>query len=168
MIHVEICVMRTYLNKHQRSKDQGQWDKPLSQSRTEILGWTEPERRAGEWPDEGAHTPHRGCCCLDSQLCSSYTATLRGRAHCKSLCNLRIEVNYYSYVCLSLTRVGRRRNRHQAFLNVGGCRSESRPLAGRAEDGSHLVHCGAMRALPGRQRRTGGKETFTVHCKLII
>lgn len=33
---------------------------------------------------------------------------------------------------------------------------ESRAVAGRAEDGSHLVHGGAMSALPGRQGRTGG------------
>ena len=56
-----------------------QWDKPLLRSQTETLGWTAPVRRAAVWPDEGAHTPHRGCCCLDSQPCSSYTATLRDR-----------------------------------------------------------------------------------------
>lgn len=58
-----------------------QWDKPVWVSlQAEIQGWAAPVQQVGVWPDGGAHTPHRGCCCLDSQLCSSYTATLRNGA----------------------------------------------------------------------------------------
>lgn len=157
-----------YKIKRTRKLHQQQRGKPLFRSQTEILGWTAPVWQVDEWPDEGAHTPHRGCCCLDSQLYSSYTATLKDRTQtthsnrCTASCNntTSVSVALFStgFNLLSLTCVGRRRNWRKAFLNSGCSRGESRPLAGRAEDGSHLVHCCAMSTVPWWQRWTGRRQ----------
>ncbi len=73
---------------HQRLRD-----KPLCHSRAEILGWTAAVRQVAEWPDEGAHTPHRGCCCLDSQQCRSCTAILGGQQR-----EIDVLIHFYSTV----------------------------------------------------------------------